>query len=90
MRLIDADVLHEHEFKTPKYKQIGGRRNGKTIENINLAYQKGWNDAISAIIDNAPTVDTTFRELVAYECGQIEKMLLRFIKAVIDFRGDEA
>lgn len=25
---------------------------------------------IEHIIDNAPTVDTTFREVVAYECGQ--------------------
>ena len=56
-RLIDADALKEHKFLSPQFVQIGGRRNGKTLENINRAYQKGWNDAIDAIIDNAPTGD---------------------------------
>jgi hypothetical protein len=56
MRLIDADELKEHKFVGNKYVQIGGRTNGKTLENINKAYQQGWNDAIDAIIDNAPTV----------------------------------
>lgn len=27
-------------------------------------------EAVDELIDNAPTVDTTFREVVAYECGQ--------------------
>lgn len=27
-------------------------------------------EAVDDIIDNAPTIDTTFREVVAYECGQ--------------------
>lgn len=67
MRLIDADVLNEHKFLSPQYKQIGSRRNGKTLENINLAYQKGWNDAIDAIIDNAPTIE------VKIECDEREK-----------------
>jgi hypothetical protein len=56
MRAIDADELKEHKFVDNKYVQIGGRTNGKTLESINKAYQQGWNDAIDAIIDNAPTV----------------------------------
>lgn len=55
MRLIDADALKEHKFVGNKFIQIGGRTNGKTLEAVNKAYQQGWNDAIDAIIDNAPT-----------------------------------
>lgn len=54
--LISRSALKEHKFVGNKYVQIGGRTNGKTIENMNQAYQLGWNDAIDAIIDNAPTV----------------------------------
>lgn len=57
MRLIDADELKTHKFLTPQVKVIGGRKNGKTREQIIEAYQKGWNDCIDAIIDNAPTAD---------------------------------
>ena len=56
VRLIDANALKEHKFLTPQVKVIGGRHNGKTKEQIVEAYQKGWNDCIDAIIDNAPTV----------------------------------
>ena len=51
MRLIDADELKTHKFVGKKYVLID-----KTLENIK-AYQQGWNDAIDAIIDNAPTAD---------------------------------
>lgn len=57
MRLIDADALHTHKFLTPQVKVIGGRHNGKTREQIIEAYQKGWNDCIDAIVDNAPTAE---------------------------------
>ena len=57
MRLINADELKEHKFFDNKFIQIGGRRNGKTLEAVNRAYQQGWNDAIDAIVDNAPTVE---------------------------------
>lgn len=30
-------------------------------------------EAVDDFIDNAPTVDTTFRELVAYECGKNDR-----------------
>lgn len=54
--LISRSALKEHKFVGNKYVQIGGRTNGKALENINRAYQQGWNDAIDAIINNAPTV----------------------------------
>ena len=42
MRIIDADKLSEHKF---------------TRESANGSdYMRGWNDAIDAIVDNAPTV----------------------------------
>ena len=34
MRLIDADELKTHKFLTPQVKVIGGRKNGKTREQI--------------------------------------------------------
>lgn len=33
-------------------------------------YREDYERWIKEVIDNAPTVDTTFREVVAYECGQ--------------------
>jgi len=57
VRLIDANALLEHKFVGNKFIQLGGRANGKTLEAVNRAYQQGWNDAIDAIIDNAPTVE---------------------------------
>lgn len=54
--LISRSALKEHKFVGNKYVQSGSRTNGKTLEYINKAYQQGWNDAIDAIIDNAPTV----------------------------------
>ena len=57
VRLIDANALKEHKFLSPQLKVIGGRHSGKLKEQITHAYQKGWNDCIDAIIDNAPTVE---------------------------------
>lgn len=48
MRLIDADALEEHKFVGNKFVQND--------------YQQGWNDAIDAIIDNAPTVEDRYDE----------------------------
>lgn len=78
MRLIDADALLEHKFVGNKFIQIGGRKNGKTLEAVNRAYQRGWNDAIDAIINNAPTIETDMSEYSdklwqkAYERGKSE------------------
>lgn len=55
--LISRSELKNHKFVVDRYIQIGGRTNGKTLDNVSIAYQMGWNDAIDAIIDNAPTVD---------------------------------
>ena len=58
--LISRSELKTHKFVSLEYMQIGGRHNGKTLERINIAYRKGWNDAIDAIVDNAPTVEYPF------------------------------
>ena len=55
--LISREALKEHKFLTPQVKVVGGRHNGKMQEQIIRAYQKGWNDCIDAIIENAPTVE---------------------------------
>ena len=51
--LISLEDLKSHKFLTPQHIQLGGRHNGKTIEIIDLIYQRGWNDAIDAIYDGA-------------------------------------
>lgn len=63
MRLIDADKLLGLFIESGQ--KHGSEHGCKLGENWLLDY----ND-IKAVIDNAPTVDTTFREAVAYECGQ--------------------
>ena len=45
MRLIDADALKMMRFVAPKHKE-------PEVE----AYMMGWNDAVDAIIENAPTI----------------------------------
>lgn len=42
-RLIDANALEEHKFVGNKF--------------VRNDYQQGWNDAIDAIIDIAPTIE---------------------------------
>lgn len=64
-RLIDADELKDHKFAGNTFFQLGGRTNGKTLEAVNRAYQQGWNDAIDAITDNAPTIETTIEDLIS-------------------------
>lgn len=55
-RLIDADKLPEHKFT---------RESAKGSD-----YMRGWNDAIDAIIDNAPTVE--YPEQITVECDTEE------------------
>ena len=55
--LISRSELKSHKFLSPQVKVVGSRHNGKTKEQIVEAYQKGWNDCIDAITDNAPTVE---------------------------------
>ena len=55
--LISREALKENKFLSQQVKVIGGRRCGRTRGQIIEAYQKGWNDCIDAIIDNAETVE---------------------------------
>lgn len=51
MRPIDADKLSESKFHPLPYTHI-------TPTDVNAeAYKRGWNDAIDAIIADAPTVE---------------------------------
>ena len=51
MRLIDVDELKEHKFVSINCYLKSNCDNGFS------QYKQGWNDAIDAIIDNAPTVE---------------------------------
>lgn len=55
--LISREELKQYKFLIPDIQFVGGRSNGKTIEKITLAYDKGWNAAIDAIYENAPAVE---------------------------------
>lgn len=46
MRLIDADELIEHKFKSASERM-----------DLSVAYMGGWNDAIDSINENAPTIE---------------------------------
>lgn len=51
MRLIDADALAKVKFHGYPEIEI-------TPSDVNAeAYKRGWNDAIDAIIESAPTID---------------------------------
>ena len=50
MRLTDADKLPEHKFT---------RKSAKSND-----YMRGWNDAIDAIVNNAPTADESDMQVV--------------------------
>lgn len=70
--LISRSALKEHKFVGIDY-----RINGKTLENITKAYQQGWNDAIDAIIDNAPTVEQNWKFYFEHGYKQAERDLKR-------------
>ena len=55
MRLIDADALKAIRFHDLPYSQIVPA-DCDTDEKVS-AYKLGWNDAIDAIVEAAPTVD---------------------------------
>ena len=46
MSLIDADKLYKHKFKSTSERM-----------DLDVEYMCGWNDAIDAIMRNAPTVE---------------------------------
>ena len=55
MRLIDADELLKCKFHPLPYTHI-------TPTDVNAeSYKRGWNDALDAVADNAPTIDPVVR-----------------------------
>ena len=70
MRLIDADALKEHKFVSINCYLKSNCDNGFP------QYKQGWNDAIDAIIDNAPTVeqldDTELQRAIGYSDGYLK------------------
>lgn len=68
--LISREELKQHKFLIPDIQFVGGRNNGKTIERITLAYNKGWNAAIDAIYENAPAVPNEYMR--GYEAAERE------------------
>ena len=83
--LISREELKNHKFVGNKFVQIGGRTNGKTLRAINQAYQQGWNDAIDAIIDNAPTVEVEPEKIAIANVSFDENKLKEIVKTeVID------
>ena len=56
MQLINKNELPLHKFLMPCVHTVA-RGNGKTTQMLNQVYQKGWNDAIDAIVDNAHVVE---------------------------------
>lgn len=86
--LISREELKNHKFVGNKFVQIGGRTNGKTLRAINQAYQQGWNDAIDAIIDNAPTVEafTENDKALAYCEGYVRGSHEAYVRPQGDIR----
>lgn len=56
--LISRSELKHHKFLSPDNPNAT-----RFYDETTKAYQKGWNDAIDAIIDNAPTVELTEAEI---------------------------
>lgn len=70
--LISREELKKNKFLIPDIQFIGGRNNGKTIERITLAYNKGWNAAIDAIYENAPAVEQPINEWGKWVISEIK------------------
>ena len=55
-RLIDADGISEHKYATiPPYRKEYADGKPKSEDEI-IAFKFGWNNAIDAIAENAPTI----------------------------------
>lgn len=55
-RLIDADEILEHKYATiPPYRKEYSDGKPKSEDEV-IAFKFGWNDAIDAIVANAPTI----------------------------------
>lgn len=70
--LISREELKKNKFVIPDIQFVGNRRNGKTIERITLAYNKGWNAAIDAIYENAPAVEQPINEWGKWVISEIK------------------
>ena len=70
MRLIDADELNKVKFHELPYTHIVPADLPKLQTE---AYERGWNDAIDAIMESAPTIDAVpvvrCRDCVNFEAG---------------------
>lgn len=58
MRLIDADELNKVKFHELPYTHIVP---ADLLKPQTEAYERGWNDAIDAIMESAPTIDAVPR-----------------------------
>ena len=63
--LISRSALKEHKFLSPDNPNAT-----RWFDEKMKAYQKGWNDCIDAIIDNAPTVELRDVFDQGYEAGK--------------------
>ena len=55
-RLIDADAISKHKYATiPPYRKEYSDGKPKSEDEV-IAFKFGWNDAIDAIVANAPTI----------------------------------
>ena len=55
-RLIDADEISKHKYATiPPYRKEYSDGKPKSEDEV-IAFKFGWNDAIDAIVANAPTI----------------------------------
>ena len=87
--LISRSALKEHKFLSPDNPNATRWSDEKV-----KAYQKGWNDCIDAIIDNAPTVnpekpifsEVWYQERPQGECQNCDfkKFSERMIDVIID------
>lgn len=58
MRTINADELNMIKFHPLPYTHI-------TPSDVNVeSYERGWNDAIDAIMDNSPTIEAVPKNMV--------------------------
>lgn len=55
-RLVDADEISKHKYATiPPYRKEYSDGKPKSEDEV-IAFKFGWNDAIDAIVANAPTI----------------------------------
>ena len=67
-RFINAENLSKVKYHNLPYTHIVP--NGENVE----SYERGWNDAIDAIIENEPTADVVEVTSCKYDCVSREKV----------------